>query len=284
MRGGGLKTALVIGGAGFVGRHLIPKLQADGYTCLCVDPRSKFDGRSFQWWLLNYRAVDFDVVVHLAANIHDVHERMKGGPSQYRDMALDLMVAEYVAACPPRECFVWPTSCAVDYAADPYAFCKIAGENIFGSLIKQGVKVKMLRPFSGYGEDQALSYPFPAIVDRAIRGEDPLTVWGSGKQVRDFLHIDDLTDAFMLALTDAWPVGEPIDVGTGIGTDFLTLAGMIAEAVGYNPDILPLTDKAESSPRRVADTRKAEAIGFRPRVTLGAGIARAVAAKVACTR
>lgn len=274
-----MRTALVTGAAGFVARNLIPKLERDGYRVTKIDKR--FGPFSEAENLPVYPP--FDVIVHLAANIPDVDTRMKGGPKQYADISLDIAVAEYVAAHPPKDCFVWPTSCAVDYSPDPYAFCKIAGERIFGSLVQQGVKLKMPRPFSGYGEDQAASYPFPAIIDRAIRRENPLTVWGSGTQIRDFIHIDDLTDAFMLALTDKWPVGMPVDIGTGIGTDFLTLAEMIATEVGYDPVILPLAEKAESSHLRVANTRRAELIGFRPKISLREGIRRAVAARSACT-
>ena len=133
----------------------------------------------------------------------------------------------------------------------------------------------MLRPFSGYGGDQARSYPFPAILNRARNRENPLTVWGSGTQVRDFIHIDDLTDAFMWAI-DHFPAHTPIDIGTGIGTDFITLAKMMADAVGYSPEIKPLSEKAESSRRRVGNPAAAESYGFKPKISLGEGIRRAL--------
>jgi nucleoside-diphosphate-sugar epimerase len=276
-----VKRALVSGSAGFVGRHLVPKLEAAGYEVVGVDPRNKLDGgrrvsATVDNYLRDHSEGPFDVIVHLAANIPDVHERIHSGHIAYSDIPLDYAMADYVSRNPPREAFVWPTSCAVDYPDDPYAWVKLTGERVFGAL--KGIPLKVLRPFSGYGGDQALSYPFPAILNRAKNRENPLTVWGSGTQVRDFVHIDDLTDAFMWSI-EHFPAHTPIDIGTGIGTDFLTLAKMMADAVGYQPEIKPLSEKAESSRRRVGNPKVAESFGFKPKVSLREGIRRALEQK-----
>jgi nucleoside-diphosphate-sugar epimerase len=274
-----VKHALVSGSAGFVGRHLVPKLEAAGYEVVGVDPRQKADverrriSATIADYLRDHPEGQFDVIVHLAANIPDIHERIHSGHIAYSDIPLDYAMADYVSRHPPREAFVWPTSCAIDYPDDPYAWVKLTGERVFGSL--KGVPLKVLRPFSGYGGDQALSYPFPAILERVKNRENPLTVWGSGTQVRDFIHIDDLTDAFMWAI-DRFPAHTPIDIGTGIGTDFIALARMMADAVGYSPEIKALSEKAESSRRRVANPAAAESCGFKPKISLGEGIRSAL--------
>lgn len=263
-----MKTALVTGSAGFVGRHLVPKLRARGYAVLGVDLANggleAFTGQ----------AADFDVVVHLAANILDVDQRTKGGVGMYADIALDLLMCAWLERNPPREAFIAMSSCAVDYPDDPYSWVKRTLEQLCGRLHKQGVPVVILRPFSGYSADQAQSYPFPAILGRAMRHEDPLTVWG-GPQVRDWLHIDDLTDAIVYAI-HGFPKGEPIEIGTGIGTDFFTLARKMAEAAGYKPAIVGDTSKASSSPKRVADEKKAADYGWFSKITLAEGIKRSV--------
>ena len=274
-----MRHALVSGSAGFVGRHLVPKLEAAGYEVVGVDPRHKADverGRisaTIDQYVRDHPEGRFDLIVHLAANIPDIHERIHSGHIAYSDIPLDYAMADYVSQHPPREAFVWPTSCAVDYPDDPYAWVKLTGERVFGAL--KEVPLKVLRPFSGYGGDQALSYPFPAILQRVKNRENPLTVWGSGTQVRDFIHIEDLTDAFMWAIGH-FPAHTPIDIGTGIGTDFLTLARMMADAVGYSPEIRALSEKAESSRRRVANPAAAESCGFKPKISLGEGIRRAL--------
>lgn len=293
---GGMRTALVTGSAGFIGRHLVPKLEAAGYAITGIDPLWPFPaspctdpgcksahgdgtihGFTFEDWLrTGYGYCRFDVVVHLAAHIPDISERMKGGLYQFQDIALDWAVANYVKEHPPRECFLVPSSCAVDTPEDPYAWVKLTAERFWMELHKAGVPVVILRPFSGYGPDQAPSYPFRAILDRALRRDDPLTVWGNGAQERDFIHVGDLTDAFIWAIDKA-PRGVPVQIGTGIGTDFRTLAHMIAEAVGYSTSIAMDMSKPASSARRVADTTLAESFGFKAKISLKTGIEWAIA-------
>ncbi len=76
-----------------------------------------------------------------------------------------------------------------------YGWSKLTGEFLAKIAASHyGVHVTCIRPFSGYGEDQDLSYPVPAIAARAAKKENPFEVWGTGKQGRDFVHIDDVLD------------------------------------------------------------------------------------------
>ena len=75
---------------------------------------------------------------------------------------------------------------------------------------------------------------------------------------------------------DHFPTHNPIEIGTGIGTNFLELAKMMADGVGYQPEIKPLSEKAESSRRRVANPELAELHGFKPKITLEEGIRRSL--------
>lgn len=268
-----LKTALVTGSAGFVGRHLVPRLRNEGYDVKTLDIKEG-NGILKSLPIVKRR---YDLVVHLAANIEDVDARIKGTHRGFNDIALDLCVAEYVYNNPPKECLIWPTSCAIDNPNDPYAWVKLTGEKIFGTLSKHNIRVVMLRPFSGYGDDQALSYPFPAILQRAFSKQDPLYVWGSGEQIRDFIHIDDLVEAFMIG-KDKFPSGVPVEIGTGRGVSFIQLAKMMAQAVGYKPAINCQLAKAQSSMYRVADPSVAAHYGFKAKVSLEEGIKRSIKA------
>jgi len=289
---GKMRTALVTGSAGFLGRNFVPKLEAAGYAITGVDPRH--DGGEilpmpdtyvihypglhwceFEWWKDFAPKQSYDVVVHLAAHIPDISERLNGGLHQYQDIALDWAVANYVKEHPPREAFIVPSSCAIDNPADPYAFVKITAERFCMELHKAGIPTVILRPFSGYGPDQADSYPFPAILKRALRQENPLTVWGDGHQVRDFIHIEDLTDAFLWAIEKA-PRGIPIEIGTGVGTSFLEMARIMADVVGYSPLVCGDVSKPASSRKRIADTTLARKRGFEAKISLRDGIERAV--------
>lgn len=260
--------ALVTGHEGFVGRHLVPKLVRAGYDVHGTENLQEFlrSPLATQTW---------DVVVHLAANIINVHDRGKIGMRAFDDIQLDLTMFKWIERNPPAKIFVAMSSCALDFPEDPYCMVKITLESFAQCLRKQNVPVVILRPFSGYGADQSLEYPFPAILARACRREDPLLVWG-GSQVRDWIHIEDLTDALVYGL-DHFPRGVPIQIGTGIGTDFSTLAKTMAEAVGYSPRIVGDTTKQSSSPRRVADISLAQNFGWRSRISLRQGIESALA-------
>lgn len=260
--------ALVTGHEGFVGRHLAPKLVRAGYEVHGTENRREFlrSPLATQTW---------DVVVHLAANIVNVHDRGKIGMRAFDDIQLDLKMLKWIESNPPAKVFVAMSSCALDFPGDPYCMVKITLESFAHCLHKRGVSIVILRPFSGYGADQSLEYPFPAIMGRARRHEDPLLVWG-GSQVRDWVHIEDLTDAIIYGL-DHFPRGVPVQIGTGLGTDFFTLAKMMAEAVGYSPRIAGDASKQSSSPRRVADISLAQKFGWRARISLQQGIESALA-------
>jgi GDP-L-fucose synthase len=106
---------------------------------------------------------------------------------------------------------------------------------------KHGLKSVCYRPFSGYGEDQDDTYPFPSIIKRALanRGKERLTVWGSGEQMRDFIHIEDCVDG-VLATMDKIDDADAVNLSTGIYTSFKEFARMAAETTGYSPEVVGL--------------------------------------------
>jgi nucleoside-diphosphate-sugar epimerase len=124
-----------------------------------------------------------------------------------------------------------------------------------------------------------MDYPFPSIVARAARREDPLDIWGDGEQVRDWIHVDDIV-AVTLAALDAGEQG-PLNLGTGIPTSFNQLAAMVVEQVGdgYSPQLRHLLDKPTGVAYRVADPARMLAI-HKPAVTLAEGIRRALAVQL----
>ncbi len=154
-----MKTALVIGGAGFVGRHLIPVLTKARYDVTAIDPKFE-DGGMFEF-RSDVHCIDRkfsdeikmspppDCIIHLGAHIQDISEREKGDIEKYQDIGLDLAVMRWVARNPPKQCFVWPSSCSVDSAeTDPYAYSKTVGERMAMALHRQGIPTVILRPFS----------------------------------------------------------------------------------------------------------------------------------------
>src|SRR5258708_26658007 len=131
-------------------------------------------------------------VVHLAANIINVHDRGKIGMKAFEDLELDARMFRWVEGNPPAKAMVVMSSCALDFPEDPYCMVKLTLEAFAQCLHKQGVPVVILRPFSGYGGDQSFQYPLRAIVGRARPREDPLLVWRAS-QVPCSVHTQDLT-------------------------------------------------------------------------------------------
>ena len=146
---------------------------------------------------------------------------------------------------------------------------------------KHGLKSVCYRPFSGYGEDQDDSYPFPSICKRAIAhmGQPTLTVWGTGDQMRDFIHIEDCVDG-VLTTMDKIDDGDALNLSTGIYTSFKQFARMAAEECGYEPEVIGLSDKPSGVFARGGDTKKQESLGFETNVDFRTGIKRAL--KIFC--
>lgn len=156
-----------------------------------------------------------------------------------------------------------------------YGWSKLTGEFLAQIAARHyGVAVACIRPFSGYGEDQDLSYPVPAIAARAARKEDPFIVWGTGRQGRDFVHIDDVID-FILMLLKNVKDGSAYNIGSGNLTSFIDLIKLFTSFAGYDPDIKPLTDKPEGVHSRYADMSLVnQKFGWKPRISLEEGMRR----------
>jgi len=142
---------------------------------------------------------------------------------------------------------------------------------------KDGLKSCCYRPFSGYGEDQDDSYPFPSICKRALanRGSVVLNVWGSGRQMRDFIHIEDCITGVLLTI-DKIDNGDAINLSTGIYLSFIDFAQMAAEICGYRPEIKGSTDKPEGVFARGGDVVKQRSFGFQHSLDFQTGIKQAI--------
>jgi nucleoside-diphosphate-sugar epimerase len=156
-----------------------------------------------------------------------------------------------------------------------YGWSKLTGEFLAQIAAQHyGISVVCIRPFSGYGEDQDLSYPVPAIAARAARKENPFEVWGSGKQGRDFVHIDDVLDLIFI-LMDHVSDGSAYNIGSGTLTSFLDLIGVFSKIAGYSPEIKPLLDKPVGVHSRYCDMSLVqERFGWKPKISLEEGMRR----------
>jgi UDP-glucose 4-epimerase len=156
-----------------------------------------------------------------------------------------------------------------------YGWSKLTGEYLsYLAASRYGIPVACVRPFSGYGEDQDLTYPVPAIAYRVARGDDPVTVWGTGEQGRDFVHIEDCVTAMMLAI-DKISDGSGINIGTGQLTTFIEVAETFIRLNGRPASVKPLAGKPVGVQSRYCDPSEMEnKLGWKPEITLEDGFSR----------
>jgi len=156
-----------------------------------------------------------------------------------------------------------------------YGWTKLTGEFLAQITAKHyGVSITCIRPFSGYGEDQNLTYPIPAIAKRAALKENPFEVWGTGKQGRDFVHIDDVLDVTLLAM-DHITDGTAINIGSGKLTSFLEIIDIFTDFAGYKPTIKQLLDKPVGVHSRYCNMDFVEEkLGWKPKISIEEGMRR----------
>jgi GDP-L-fucose synthase len=166
-----------------------------------------------------------------------------------------------------------------------YAIAKIAGIEMVNSYRKEyGTRWISLMPTNLYGPrdnfDLATSHVLPAFIRRFVEaaeiGAEKVTLWGSGSSLREFLHVDDLAKAVVLA-SDNYDSNIHLNVGTGEDLSIKDLAQKIANAAGFTGQIEWDSSKPDGTPRKVLDISRIKALGWKPTITLDEGIASTIA-------
>ncbi len=170
-----------------------------------------------------------------------------------------------------------------------YAVAKIAGIELCRAYRAQfGFDAISVMPPNVYGENDqftgADNHVMAALITRIVAakrdGQRSITIWGTGRPIREFLHTDDLADALCL-LAEQYSSPEPINVGPGFGTTIMDLARLIAYAVEWDGEIVTDPGMPDGHPSKVMNTSRVEALGWRPKIVLADGIRRVVAAYTA---
>lgn len=299
--------ALVTGSVGLVGRHMTKRLEDDGWNVSTWDIADGNDA------LTCFRMDEnrYDLVVHAAYHVGG-RAGIDGTNANFpRNVQLDGAMFDWAVRTKQRRVLYFSSSAAypvhlqkdtygvrpqirLDEARQPeggfnglpdanYGWAKLTGERMAIDARKNGVGVTVVRPFSGYADDQSLDYPFPAIVNRAIHGEH--SVWGPIGQARDWIHMDDVVSACMeLAIND---VQGPVNLCTGRA---VTMADLLRKIVGQLHLAMPheyphgdeisvqhLTDRPTGVFYRVGNPDLLHEY-YTPKVSLEDGIHRAIVA------
>jgi GDP-L-fucose synthase len=171
-----------------------------------------------------------------------------------------------------------------------YAIAKIAGIKLCQALrLQHGFDAISLMPTNLYGPGDNYhpmnSHVLPALIRRfheaAQTNAPSVTCWGSGKPLREFLHVDDLGEACVFALERWQPgPGDPphLNVGTGVDLTIRELAEQVAAASGYQGQILWDSSKPDGTPKKQLDVSRLAALGWQARIPLAEGLQQAVGA------
>jgi GDP-L-fucose synthase len=165
-----------------------------------------------------------------------------------------------------------------------YAIAKIAGIELINSYRKEyGTHWISLMPTNLYGPkdnfDLTTSHVMPAFIRRFVEatesGAEKVTLWGSGKPLREFLHVDDLAQAVMVA-SEKYDSSLHLNVGSGEDLSIKNLAERVAAAAGFTGAIRWDSSKPDGTPRKVLDVSRIKALGWKPTITLEDGIASTI--------
>lgn len=290
---------LVTGGAGFIGSHLVRRLERDGHEVRVADIKNGFDLRRLSTAL--DACAGADTVYHLAADMGGIGYITKDHARIAHDNTLiDLNVLEAARLTGVKRLWYAGSACAYpsgrqqflgmrplqeawDSPGEPepgYGWAKLYGEKLCRYYREDfGMDVKVTRFFNVYGpeatydgsREKALMALIRKVANAPNGGE--IEVWGDGRQARDFIYADDAVELVLRVMASNEP--GPVNIGTGIFITIDELVMLVAKVVGKHVTIRHDESKPQGVRWRVADTRlMLNTTGYTPKVSLEEGIRR----------
>ncbi len=253
-------------------------------------------------WFKQHTDTDFDYAFHLAAMVGG-RAMIENNPLAVADdLSIDAEYWQWAAKAKPEKTIVFSSSAAYPIhlqRPDHYVLLKedmISFDEGLGmpdltygwakltheycarlAFEKHGIKSVAYRPFSGYGEDQDDTYPFPSICKRVLanQGAKEIGVWGTGRQMRDFIHIEDCVSG-VLHTMDQVDDGSALNLSTGIFTSFVDFVKTAADILGFDPEVTGTSNTPEGVFARGGDTALQKKLGFEYTLSFREGIERAL--------
>lgn len=168
---------------------------------------------------------------------------------------------------------------------EPYAIAKIAGIKLCDAYRSQyGCNFTSIMPTNLYGPndnyDLQNSHVLPALIrkfhEAKVAEQPTVEIWGSGKPLREFLYVDDMAEACLVVMDKYNDFGF-LNAGSGSDLSIAELAALVAKVIGFEGDLVFNTEKPDGTPRKLMDSSRLMALGYKPAVGLEEGIGLAYA-------
>ncbi len=298
----------VAGHHGMVGSAIVRALLLDGGNNIITATRSILD-------LLNQKSVndffknnDIDQVYLAAAKVGGIHANNEY-PAQfiYENLMIQSNIINAAHLADVQQLLFLGSSCIypkyseqpmqedslltgiLEPTNEPYAIAKIAGIKLCESYNRQyGMDYRSVMPTNLYGPNDNFhpenSHVIPAMMrrfdDAVVKNEKKVVIWGSGKPMREFLHVDDMAAASLHVMNldhkiyslHTNPMLSHINVGTGADCTIKELAETIAEVTGFKGELIFDGSKPDGTPRKLMDVSRLKKLGWQSSISLKDGL------------
>jgi len=289
----------IAGHRGLVGSALQRDLQAKGFTKVIVRSKSELDLRDKSAVRTFFESERPDYVIDAAAKVGGIKANFDF-PVEFLLWNLEIQnnlissshdygVKKFLflgSSCiypkfaeqPIREDSL--LTGALEPTNEAYALAKICGVRLcqayrreFGSPFISAMPTNLYGPGDNF--DLATSHVLPALLHKTheakVRGDSHISVWGTGKALREFVHVDDAASACHF-LMENYDEAEQINIGMGEEVSIREVVEIIREVVGFTGDLVFDTTKPDGTPRKLLDATRLAALGWRPKMSLREGL------------
>jgi len=302
------ETVFVAGHRGMVGSAIVRRLQACGYRDIVTATRDELDLASQEAVRRFFASRRIGRVVLAAAKVGGIHAN-NTYPADFLldNLLIEANVIDAAHRAGVQRLLFLGSSCiyprlaeqpmreealltgTLEATNEPYAIAKIAGIKLCESFNRQhGRDYRSVMPTNLYGPNDNFhpenSHVIPALMRRfheAVRaGAEEVVIWGSGRPMREFLHVDDMAAAsvHVMELDDAayrahtQPMLSHVNVGTGVDCTIRELAETMARVTGYTGRLSFDATKPDGTPRKLMDVSRLAALGWRSAIGLEDGL------------
>ena len=289
----------VAGHRGMVGSAIVRHLTGSGFTNLILKTSAELDLRNQQSVNDFFKNEKPEYVFLAAAKVGGINaNNIYRAEFLYDNLAIEINVIEAAKQNSVKKLLFLGSSCIYPKSApqplkeeylltgilestnEPYAIAKIAGIKLCEAYRSQyGCNFISAMPTNLYGPndnyDLEKSHVLPALIRKfhaaKTNGSSEVIVWGSGKPMREFLHVDDLAAACLILMQKYDGVGF-LNVGFGSDISISDLSFLLADIVGFKGKIVFDTSRADGTVRKLMDSSKMQALGWQPKIGLKQGI------------